>query len=113
MDVASLPPSPVPAPRPEPPPILMAWPQSAQLAPAFLLGLSTALLAIHTYGSSRWGSRPTDLQHGADLAYRIDLNQAERAELLQLPGVGESLAQRIEEYRQEHGSFRAVNDLAA
>jgi competence protein ComEA len=43
----------------------------------------------------------------------VDLNRAERAELLQLPGVGESLANRIENYRREHGGFRSVDDLTA
>jgi competence protein ComEA len=41
----------------------------------------------------------------------IDLNRAERAELLQLPGVGPGLAARIEEYRREHGGFRGVEEL--
>jgi competence protein ComEA len=47
------------------------------------------------------------------LTYRVDLNRAERAELLQLPGVGEGLAGRIENYRKEHGGFRTVDDLTA
>jgi competence protein ComEA len=42
---------------------------------------------------------------------RIDLNRADRAELLQLPGVGPNLAERIETYRREHGGFRSVDDL--
>jgi competence protein ComEA len=47
------------------------------------------------------------------LTYRVDLNRAGRAELLQLPGVGDSLATRIESYRREHGGFRTVDDLTA
>jgi competence protein ComEA len=59
----------------------------------------------HAIGQLRWGARPTEL------TYRVDLNHAGHAELLQLPGVGEKLAQRIEDYREEHGSFRSVDEL--
>src|SRR5713226_6118833 len=97
--------------KPEQPGLLTAWPRSAQLALAFLLGLAMALIAIHGSSCSRWGSRPTDLERGPGLSYRIDLNQAERAELLQLPGIGDNLAQRIEDYRREHGAFRSVDEL--
>jgi competence protein ComEA len=41
------------------------------------------------------------------------LNRAGRAELLQLPGVGESLAARIEEGRSRAGGFREVADLTS
>jgi competence protein ComEA len=93
------------------PPVTTAWPRSAQLAAAFLLGVAGALVFVHALGSSRWGSRPTDL-YGQNLpAYRINLNAAGKAELLQLPGVGESLAERIDGYRREYGAFRQVEDL--
>jgi competence protein ComEA len=77
----------------------------------FLLGAATALLALHVFQSQRWGSRPTDLQHGVPFGHQIELNRADRAELLQLPGVGENLARRIEQYRREHGRFRNVEEL--
>src|SRR6266852_3119708 len=110
MDVPS-PPSPAPAARTPEMSWPTAWPRSAQLATAFLLGLSTALLIVLCLGHSKWGSRPTELGHEVGSAYRIDLNHADRAELLQVPGVGEHLAQRIVEYRQQHGVFHNVNDL--
>jgi competence protein ComEA len=106
--------SPLSAPRtskPEQPVVLTAWPRSAQLALAFFLGLATALIAVHAYSCSRWGSRPTELERGPGLSYRIDLNHAERPELLQIPGIGEALAQRIEEHRRAHGAFRSVDEL--
>jgi competence protein ComEA len=83
----------------------VAWPRSAQLTTAFLLGLVTALLLVHVLGQARWGARPTEL------TYRVDLNHAGHAELLQLPGVGETLAARIEDYREEHGGFGSVDEL--
>jgi competence protein ComEA len=97
--------------RTEPSALLTAWPRSAQLALAFLLGVATTLLAVQAYRSMPSSTRPSELERGFGLAYRIDLNQADRAELLQIPGLGENLAQRIEEYRRQHGAFRSVNEL--
>jgi competence protein ComEA len=96
---------------PNQPAVLTAWPRSAQLATAFLVGLATALLGVHSYGYLRWGTRPTELERGSELTYRIDLNHADRAELLQLPGIGEKLVERIEDYRRQHGPFRNVEEL--
>src|SRR5438105_11783086 len=88
---------------PAPTALLEAWPRSAQWATAFLLGVAVALLTVHSFAYLRSGSRPTELQRGEGLSYRIDLNRAGRPELLQLPGVGPSMAQRIEDYRQARG----------
>jgi competence protein ComEA len=48
---------------------------------------------------------------GATAGGLVNLNTASLAELQTLPGIGEVLAQRIVEYRDGHGGFRAVNDL--
>jgi competence protein ComEA len=42
---------------------------------------------------------------------KIDVNRATSAELESLPGVGPSLAQRILDYRKEHGPFQRIEDL--
>ncbi len=111
MDAAP-PPAPVaPAPNPGSSSVLNAWPRSAQWTTAFLLGVATTLLAVQTIQYSRWGTRPSELQRDGVITYRIDLNQAELAELLQLPGVGPSLATRIQDYRRQHGGFRSVDEL--
>jgi competence protein ComEA len=94
---------------PQPPAVVTAWPRSAQLTTAFLLGVCLTLLAVHVLGALRFGTRPAELDRGP--AYRIDLNQASRAELLQVPGIGPALAGRIEAYRQEHGAFQTVDEL--
>lgn len=41
----------------------------------------------------------------------IDVNSAAAAELVQLPGIGPSYAERIIAYRTEHGPFKSVDDL--
>jgi competence protein ComEA len=43
-------------------------------------------------------------------AFQVDINQAAWPELVQLPGVGRSLAQRIVEYRGAHGGRFLDND---
>jgi competence protein ComEA len=88
-----------------------SWPRPAQWAAVALVSLATALLALHAWRHLRVGARPTELQRGAGLAYRVDLNRASFSELLQLPGVGNNLARRIEHYRQAAGGFRRVEDL--
>jgi competence protein ComEA len=101
-------PPPLPAPGALTPPT--AWPRSAQLTAAFLLGIVLTLLAVHGVSLVRPGNRPADLDAGA-VVYRIDLNHATRAELLQIPGFGPNLVDRIESHRREHGPFRSVDGL--
>jgi competence protein ComEA len=91
--------------------IVTAWPRSAQLTTAFLLGVSVTLLCVHLLGLLRWGTRPAELERERPPTYRIDLNRASRAELLQVPGIGPSLADRIEAYSREHGGFQSVDEL--
>lgn len=42
---------------------------------------------------------------------RVDLNGATPEQLRTVPGIGEVLARRIEDYRREHGGFEACADL--
>jgi competence protein ComEA len=90
-----------------------AWPRSAQWTTALLLILAAGLLVGRAVSYLGWGSRPTDLEHGAVPAYRLDLNKADRTALLQLPGVGPNLASRVVDQRQSRGLFRSTDDLVA
>ncbi len=42
---------------------------------------------------------------------RVNINTADAAELMTLPGIGESRAQSILDYRSEHGSFRSIEEI--
>jgi competence protein ComEA len=41
----------------------------------------------------------------------VSLNQATIEDLMFLPGVGEVLAQRILDYRNDHGFFQRIEDI--
>ena len=42
---------------------------------------------------------------------RVNINTADLSELCALPGVGEALAKRIIDYREEHGAFARPEDV--
>ncbi len=42
---------------------------------------------------------------------KININQADKQSLLFIPGIGEKLAQRIIQYRMEHGNFQDMQEL--
>jgi competence ComEA-like helix-hairpin-helix protein len=48
----------------------------------------------------------------ADVSYRVNINQADVAELDLLPGVGGTLAGRIVEHRRKKGPFLTVDGLS-
>ena len=41
----------------------------------------------------------------------ININTADSEQLQMLPGIGEVLAQRIIDYREEHGPFASISEL--
>lgn len=41
----------------------------------------------------------------------LDLNQADAAQLMDLPGIGQTLAQRIVDYRQTYGPITSMAEL--
>lgn len=45
------------------------------------------------------------------IAFPLNINTASKAELIALPGIGETLAQRVLDYRAEHGNFSKPEEL--
>jgi len=86
-----------------------AWPRAARLTFAFLLGTAAVALLGRYFPIF---ARPTPMQlTRSTIVTGIDLNRADKAELLQLPQVGERRADEIIAARERAGSFKSKDDL--
>jgi competence protein ComEA len=57
------------------------------------------------------GAGPTPTDAVTVAAAKVNINTADVKELMKLSGVGRSLAEKIVQYRDEHGPFRKAGDL--
>ncbi len=105
----STPVPPTPPAAPKPPPADAPVPRRTQLA-AVVLALAVTGLVGWRWCADHFGTRPTELHR--DPTHRVDLNRATRAELMQVPGVGPQIADRIVAERDGRGKFARVDDLA-
>lgn len=80
----------------------------ADRALGLLVGLLLVVVAVRGYGG-RSGLRPTE-HHRPAVVTTADLNRADRAELLQVPGIGPNLADAILAHRST-ATFASVDDL--
>ena len=80
--------------------------RSAQFALATILILTLGLLAYRGYGNGI-GTRPVERASTPV----TELNQADRAALEQVPGIGPTLAKAIEDHRTKKGPFKSVDEL--
>jgi competence protein ComEA len=108
-DPSAVPVSPLAPPTPAPAPADAPVPRRTQAA-ATVLALMVAGLVGWRWAADHFGTRPTELRR--DATHRIDLNRASRAELMQVPGVGPQLADRIVAERDARGRFARVDDLS-
>ena len=83
---------------------------------AFLAALLLSTLAavcIWRLVQGGWQQRLIEIDQAQALKarFQVDINTASRPELLQLPGIGDTLVQRIIESRQKDGPFTKQDDL--
>lgn len=69
---------------------------------AILAMLLVALFASSAFGATTPATTPSGV---------VNLNTADTTELARLPRVGLKAAQRIVDYRQQHGNFAKTSDL--
>lgn len=86
------------------------WPPASRRVTALLALLTIALLAWRGYGLTRWSLRPAPITRENWIS-PIDLNQAQRADLRTIPGIGEKLADRIIAHREANGPFTSLEEL--
>jgi competence protein ComEA len=100
--------------RPSKPPLPRLWLRRADQAVAAVF-IAVSLAGIGGYwiwqGSIR--GRLVEIEQAEPIAIetRIDINTADWPELALMPGIGETLAQRIVEDRGANGPFLELNDL--
>lgn len=51
------------------------------------------------------------VEESAEISFPIFINQADKEEIMALPGIGEVLAERIIHYREENGPYSLPEDL--
>lgn len=89
------------------------------LRPGDQLALAGLLLLVSLGVAGVWAVRgglsgrlvDVDRAPPVELRFQVDLNRASAPELALLPGIGETLAERIMQYRQRHGPFRELDEL--
>jgi competence protein ComEA len=68
------------------------------------------VLMLATAGSAHASTEATETTAKGE-SPPVDINTAGEEELTSIPGIGKTMAQRILEWRQQHGPFRRVEDL--
>jgi competence protein ComEA len=77
-----------------------------------MIGIAMVVgLALGLAGGAGADDRPVKTDKPAKVESKVNINEATRAQLMKLSGVGPSTADRIISYRQAHGPFRRAQDL--
>ena len=84
-----------------------------QIAVAVLVVLTLAVTIGWWAAHAGWQQNLVEIDESKSLAaqFTVDINSADWPELMQLPGIGQTLAHRIIESRQTAGPFAANENL--
>jgi competence protein ComEA len=84
-----------------------------QASVAVLVASALALMAAAWWRHGGWQGGLVDIDRAEPLVakFQVDVNRADWPELIQLPGVGQVLAERLIAERERGGAFRNVDDL--
>jgi len=84
-----------------------------QAAVAVILAVSLGAITVSLFvrGAHRGQLIEIDRADPQTVEFKVDLNRADWPELTLLPGIGETLARRIDQSRKEDGPFLDHNDL--
>ncbi|MCL2249538.1 MAG: helix-hairpin-helix domain-containing protein [Oscillospiraceae bacterium] len=69
----------------------------------------TKVQETQTPSSQSQSERPVEMPRGSE--GKININFASQTELTDLPGIGNTIASRIVEYRQQNGEYRSIEDI--
>jgi len=105
----AMPPSP-PAPKSQPYWLLR---QAEQVTVAILIGAGLfSLIGWWAYhGGARGRTVEIEQAQPQSARFQVDINEADWPELATLPGVGQRLAERIVQWRDQNGPFADIDDL--
>ena len=77
---------------------------------AMLVLISVVLLGVGSGSTLALDAEETS-KEAASAEPRVNLNTATSEELVELPGIGETVAARIVAYRESNGSFQKIEEL--
>ena len=79
-----------------------------------LLIFSLVLCAVFLYRRNNMSNDIGTQNNKSDAAFvsgKLDINKADAEQLMELPGIGDALAKRIIQYREENGPFQSIEEL--
>lgn len=90
---------------------LLSRMDQAAIAVILAVSLGMILWSLFTRGNQHGGLIDIEQAEPVALEFLVDINSADWPELTLLPNIGEVLAQRIIEYRQQQGPFTDHDQL--